>query len=414
MYHLNGDPPPWNGADPRAYFPPAQLLCAAVPTRGTDKAMAQTPLPRGLGIYVVRADGARIPQPLTYISPVVADRRGHGMCEGWYVEARPDAQFELRVTATRDHDRIFGKNIRMNEGVRFDVAVDGVSANTGYIMQRDLPLGSEVIVNGFTLETKYRYGHEHGHESYSAFKFKRWQTADEGADPAPRDAGSVSLRFWVGKMNFNHTAYISHRHENAPLEIVDEKGVAKRGNSLAVERTGMKYSGRVTRSHSVMDKKDRKMVGGVKIFFRERKWLISRRIVNSLGEAWKEEPVPEKKEEKTVDEVVSDGPVMIGKLRGGGVVPNGTDVYLGLKKRGFSEIQPGQTELRNGGTEHAGARDRDAVKCSKADPKEEASLNAEPKDVDGQKMEPKEELTPSGQLKGGRAVEIIDLTGDSD
>lgn len=270
-------------------MPNAAVKAMQVPMVGTASMAKMSPYPYGIGVYV----GGK-PKTLYYISESVAEGKGHGVEEGWYVEAGESGEpFEIRISNVhkKGEEHFKGELFAENDkGASAKLFVDGfntlgVNSTGGYQI---MPGKAELSVLGFTTHEEFAKSSSAGKTVNIEFSFSPVEIVPDGEEPNlpnSEETGLIKMEIYVGDLFANPQASYLQNYKLAGTSKVSEKAAMKFGRSVQVARAGktvMSPCHRMTRSVMKTNVHAR-----VKVFIRERFWLESRHIIAADGSAWR-------------------------------------------------------------------------------------------------------------------------------
>lgn len=283
----------WDKSSPRAVVPSSALLQAVIPVKCDTSHAANAALPYGCALICeTDADiGTQGPVPMFWVSKTAAESRGRGVEEGWYVLAHIGDNFSLHITNVHEQGdmRINGRRVdhSQNLQVAVKVEVDG----TNPIGKRGLIVnpGKEAVLRGFAESTSYRSNETEGDMSTRRFKFERANVSrdqDASAEDGDQQGSScIRLQICLGLALHKRLDEETTTDMLSAVKSQDEEAAVKKGESVRVNRTGTLLNEKLARAP--FELKSGVLHGTVKVFIRERYWLVSRNIIDERGRAWK-------------------------------------------------------------------------------------------------------------------------------
>lgn len=189
---------------PRAVVPSQSMLQSTVPILATRQHADKSPNGYGLAVFVIDEVGEvsgvyeNRQLPMYYTSPQVAQSRGRGLQEGWYVVAELGKKFCIQAT------NLYSGSSKERMQSAIEIHVDGTQIFTGWWYR--LPTGMNEVFKGFAHSTKYAEGCVNGTEAIQLFKFGSVNPGlSEGngtsatSETPLKTAGCVELKIACGK-----------------------------------------------------------------------------------------------------------------------------------------------------------------------------------------------------------------------
>lgn len=292
----------WNELDSRACVPSPSQKASLDVLRGSVAGVIDSRSPFSVGVYVAERGNHFRALDLLYVSKAVADDRARTsppMPAGWYLPIGKNGDmghnFEIRVTARCN--KIIDTFRRELPGADIAVQrieVDGHDSKPGgysldpacCIRRGKLPC---TRYRGFT-ESFSATSVAHGSRTVRSFCFGKPQvTESKGngfADDDDRaDFGVIELVVQSARKGPEIIGPVRKITATAPKCVdVTERSAMKKGATVALKQDGESISENVASvSYSVVSAKLASELG-IRIYVRERNWLMSRRIVDSSGQ----------------------------------------------------------------------------------------------------------------------------------
>lgn len=256
----------------------------------TSKAAFESPLQYGLGVYLL--DEGQLPsaQRLYYVPEAIAKARGRSVKPGWYVVARTDAAFSLRVTRIHEMGNRHCRAQAIDDddyGTAMQILVDGVNplGSDGSFELRGA--GDQVEINGFTEIETYKDGHKCGKCTVREFRFSCGNHAltDEVEHMGRNDLGTIKLVMFSGPRITAELDECRVENDIGNVMQVNEKLAKKEGKSVHAVRNGKRFNSEIRRSAFYV-KFDGSFDGNVIIYVREKFWMESRCLIDAKGNEW--------------------------------------------------------------------------------------------------------------------------------
>jgi len=289
----------------RAVVPCSFMEEATDPLLGTFKNSEISPLPYGVGVYIVDPkDGLERALPLYWVSPKAAHARG--VKSAWYVPADPNNTFKLKVSnvqTVNGNDKTHIRKVPVEPGKKcgVEIFVDGMNVGGDRKYKMADP-GKEREIRGFTVARNYDAGDYIGKKAVRAFRFLKAETVEQSIDNENDSTGKIELRQFCGLLRSSPliAATESRADDLKESKPIDEKKAIKDGCSITVDRSGALIEEPSSRDTQYIQRSRSggEEIGCVTLFVREKRWLETHRIIDCDGNPYRK-PVAVGGEETT-------------------------------------------------------------------------------------------------------------------
>lgn len=292
----------FNGLDARAHDPSLPLSMSEDVLVSTADTLASSPSPFSVGVYACDGEMDAVtyrPLPLVYVSEEVAADRAHNspaMPSGWYMpleKGDAGARFEVRVTVRADGlGRAFGRLMPGADVALVCLKIDGIDVmtggekcGTGFAVRTASGVGADMRFQGFVQST-YRTP-QSGAATLRSFYFGKPEVVEWGEkDDSGSGGDGIEVVVVSGRSRGQRKESQNHVNSTKFSNVkVNEKDLMKKGTSVSLKRDGKKLVEEHRLTPYAIDPASKREVPtlGIKIFVREKMWLVSRRIIDERG-----------------------------------------------------------------------------------------------------------------------------------
>lgn len=282
----------WNGNDSRAFLPTESLRESTSVFSPAPSGVSESSSPFSIGVYVCDGagdvDSAFRPLSLFYVSEHVAKENAL-MSAGWYLPVcKTDVgkRFQVRVTTCM---ATFSESAR-KELAGFDRVKLGLKVN-GNLVKMAFPQSLVSIPSGYPYLCHRFDGHVSsdtrttslpGQRHIRTFKFCRAEAKEnfpENEAGSEEILGAIELVVQKGNVGPPRERALKRKMpETAPISV--HNSITK-GLGVSLVANGEIMVTKSSKKEDTTTSKAHVPAYGIKLFVRDRDWLVSRRIVNS-------------------------------------------------------------------------------------------------------------------------------------